>query len=140
MWQPLGNDMPNTPSAVVSSGCGRGPARARASSVKPIERRPAWNFPFEYESSLSAAPSFAAATRHEIRRDADDAQLAGTLRLRAPLRKAFPVRVLQCVVHHRLEVAGIVSGAVRGLVRHRVARNEVPAAQRYRVEAVLVSG
>ena len=78
--------------------------------------------------------------RLEEGRDADAAQLSFALRALAPRRKALPVGEQQSLVHDGLELAAVVGRAVRGLVGHRLRRNEIPPPQRDRVETVLGRG
>src|SRR5882762_3030305 len=62
------------------------------------------------------------------------------LRALAPGRKALPVGEPQCLVHDGLELAAVVGRSVRGLVGHRLRRNEILPPQRDRVETVLGHG
>ena len=57
---------------------------------------------------------------------------------RAPCRETCPVGARERIFHHRLEIARIVDARVRCLVGHRFGRNEIPAPQLERIEAVFV--
>ncbi len=68
---------------------------------------------------------------------ADTANQALLLRGLGPLWKFLPARDIHRAFHMRGEIAGVVHLAGRGLVRHRLRRNEVLAADRIRRHAEL---
>jgi hypothetical protein len=67
--------------------------------------------------------------------DAEAAILAALFRVPAALLESLIVGEFQRLVEHRAEIAGIVSGADRGFIRHRGALDEVSPPQLDRIDA-----
>src|SRR5580698_6423776 len=67
--------------------------------------------------------------------DAEAAKLAALLRFTAALLETVVIGQRQRLIQDRLEITGVVSGADRGLVRHRRFFDQVAPAQFRRIDA-----
>ena len=72
--------------------------------------------------------------------DAEAAQLAALVRLRAALREPGDVGAAHPLVEDLFELAAVIGESEPGLERHRLGRNEIAPAQLGRIDAGFVGG